>query len=578
MADNEFQQLSLAFVDEIQRRYEVIRPLVLLKHSSLQQRSNETDIDGRTIQAYMHRFDSDGMLGLIDKRAGNKRQKQIPDQIQLRVVVLKHLYPPLSDREIARIIQNTLGYSLDNKGVRRILERKSLPKDYPQPEPLHYHEYEDPYQARLEIIKLHHQGWTQDSISGFMGVDRKTIYRIIEHFAEHHFAGLVDGSKAPDHPSKKLTLPTMARILEIQKERPQAGSFRVGGILEREGIQLSDRTIRTAMALNRAAYSLPPTVTKRKKKYEDVVKDMPYVPSYPHQYWFMDIRYVVQLEEQWIYSIVVLEGYSRKILAGTVSYSKDLVVVLSVLYCAMQARGLPEAIVTNGDAVFRAETYIQLCDERLGIERKLIEKARPWQDLVEPLFGVQRRLEDHQFSLAVCFEQVAEKHLDFIEVYNNTKHWAHRERADGRRTPSQMLSWVMGEPISEEELKRAFYERLFVCTLTKAGYARLQNYYFYVEAGLGRRKVCLWIYQDRLRAEYQELPVAQYACTYEEKSRRIKQLSDPVHFQTRYASPQLFLFDMEEYWSKISKRKPMSRPSRRNYDHAEQLLLFQQVA
>ncbi len=63
-----------------------------------------------------------GMLGLIDKRAGNKRQKQIPDQVQLRVLVLKNLYPPLSDREISRIVQHTLGDRLDNKGVRRILE------------------------------------------------------------------------------------------------------------------------------------------------------------------------------------------------------------------------------------------------------------------------------------------------------------------------------------------------------------------------------------------------------------------------------------------------------------------------
>ena len=43
------------------------------------------------------------------------------------------------------------------------------------------------------------------------------------------------------------------------------------------------------------------------------------------------------------YSILLLEGYSRKILAGTVSYTKGLVAVLAVLYSAMQARGLPIA-------------------------------------------------------------------------------------------------------------------------------------------------------------------------------------------------------------------------------------------
>ncbi len=243
-----------------------------------------------------------------------------------------------------------------------------------------------------------------------MGVSDRTIRRIIHNFQEQDFAGLVDDSKAPDYPSKKLTLPIMARILKIQREHPQLGAFRIAGLLGLEGIHLSEPTVRTAMALNRVAYHLPPTVTRRPRKYEDVVKDMPYVPIYRHQYWFMDIRYIVQLHGQWIYSILVLEGYSRKILAGGVSYTKDLVAVLAVLYSAMQARGLPEAMVTNGESVFQAVAYMSLCEE-FGIQREVIQKAHPWQDLAEPLFGIQRRMEDHQFRLAHTFEQVVEKRI-----------------------------------------------------------------------------------------------------------------------------------------------------------------------
>jgi len=308
-----------------------------------------------------------------------------------------------------------------------------------------------------------------------------------------------------------------------------------------------------------------------------VVKDLPYVPTQRHQYWFMDIRYIVQLQEQWIYSILLLEGYSRKILAGTVSYTRDAVVVLAVLYSAMRARGLPEAIVTNGDPVFRSDAYIQLC-EALGIQRQLIEKAHPWQDLAEPLFGIQRRMADHQFRLATTLEEVAQQHLEFMEVYNTTPHWAHQHRADGRTTPDQVLSWVMGTPISEPELAQAFYERLFRCTLTQRGYARLHNYYFYIEAGLGRKKVRLWVYKDRLRAEYEEVSLAQYTCTYNEKSRRIERLRDPVHFQTPYTSRQLFLFDMEAYWTKFVRRASISRPRRKIHARAQQLSLFEQAA
>jgi hypothetical protein len=45
-------------------------------------------------------------------------------------------------------------------------------------------------------------------------------------------------------------------------------------------------------------------------------KELPYQPLYHHHYWFIDIRYLVQRDGNWVYSICILEGYSRKILAG----------------------------------------------------------------------------------------------------------------------------------------------------------------------------------------------------------------------------------------------------------------------
>jgi len=259
----EFAQLSLAFVDEIQRRYEAIRPLVLLKNTSASQRSEQTGIAGRTLQRYVCQFDDGGMLGLVDQRTGRKGHFQIPPEVRAHVLILKDLYPPLSYRELSRIVQHTLGYPLDHKGVQRILEGQALPPAYPRPEHLAYHDYEDPYQARLEVVRLSQQGWTQDSIAGFMRVSDRTIRRILQRFQQWDFAGLVDDSKAPDYPSKKLTLPIMVRLLEIQRHHPELGAFRIAGLLAREGIYLSDPTVRTAMALHRKAYHLPPTVRRR---------------------------------------------------------------------------------------------------------------------------------------------------------------------------------------------------------------------------------------------------------------------------------------------------------------------------
>jgi hypothetical protein len=45
---------------------------------------------------------------------------------------------------------------------------------------------------------------------------------------------------------------------------------------------------------------------------------MPYAPTRRHRYWFLDYRYLVRRgdDDHGVYSLCVIEGYSRKILAG----------------------------------------------------------------------------------------------------------------------------------------------------------------------------------------------------------------------------------------------------------------------
>src|SRR4029077_9232508 len=74
--------------------------------------------------------------------------------------------------------------------------------------------------------------------------------------------------------------------------------------------------------------------------------------AYRHHMWFTDIRYLVQLDGSWVYSICVIEGYSRKILAGMVSPHQDLTAILQMLYAALSEYGCPKALVSaNGRVV-----------------------------------------------------------------------------------------------------------------------------------------------------------------------------------------------------------------------------------
>jgi hypothetical protein len=58
-------QLPLQFMDQIQWRYEVIRPLVLLDEGTPTQRAEETHTHPDTVRTWARRFRQQGMLGLV---------------------------------------------------------------------------------------------------------------------------------------------------------------------------------------------------------------------------------------------------------------------------------------------------------------------------------------------------------------------------------------------------------------------------------------------------------------------------------------------------------------------------------
>jgi hypothetical protein len=61
----DFAQLQLQFVDQIQWRYELIRPLVLFAEGTPTQRAEETHTHPDTVRTFLRRFRQEGMLGLL---------------------------------------------------------------------------------------------------------------------------------------------------------------------------------------------------------------------------------------------------------------------------------------------------------------------------------------------------------------------------------------------------------------------------------------------------------------------------------------------------------------------------------
>jgi transposase InsO family protein len=338
----------------------------------------------------------------------------------------------------------------------------------------------------------------------------------------------------------------------------------------------SERTVGRAMALNRQHHDAPgPWITDKHPPPADAeLKYLPFEPTHRHRYWFVDYRYLVRLAagDHWAYSLCIFEGYSRKILAGMATEYQDTVAVLQLLSAVLAEYGRPEGIVSDNGAVFTSDAYEGLL-QALQIEVCHIEKGKPWENLAEAQFKIQLRLADAQFEQAAGLSEIQERHADFVETFNTTPHWAHRERPDGLRTPEAVLSWARGRDLEAGTLQQALCHLQVERVVNLRGYVSVQRFYIYAERGLARTRVSVWLYDGRLQVAYQEALLARYTYRYDRKARRLRTVEGPQLFNTTYGSPQLELFELDdEQWQKVARR-PYERHAPPPESGARQLLL-----
>jgi transposase InsO family protein len=423
--------------------------------------------------------------------------------------------------------------------------------------------YDDAYQARWRVVRMASEGWNKKSIADCLKLSRTHVYRILDAFEREGFEGLEDHRSRPaHHPGNQLSLPFFKEVLDLQQEYPRAGRWRLHGLLERQRQEPppSERTVGRAMAINRQLHGAPgPWRSAREEK--PAPSGFPYLdyrPLHRHHVWYTDIRYLVQLDGSWVYSICILEGYSRKILAGMVSPHQDLTAVLQILYAALSEYGCPEVLVSDNGSVFTAGHYLAILHD-LEIEPRRIEKGKPWQNLIEAQFKVQLRLADFKFEQAETLGEVQNDHAEFIETFNTTSHWAHRQRAEGDRTPLDVLGWQRGRGVESKRLQELFSRTGFLRTVNRYGFVSVQRFYIYAEDGLSRKRVSIWIYEGELSIEYRQTLLAQYRCEVGRKPQQLLHVSDPTFYDTPFASPQLELIELDdEQWTKFQRRPSRS--------------------
>ena len=478
---DEFFQIREHCIDPLQHDYEVIRPIGLFAETAAE-RSRQTGIERTVVGAKARRFVLEGIEGLRDRRT-EPREPQAsvyPDAMARYILYLKQLYPPSHLRELERIVRRKVGSKTKHHTLQRFLAPSNTPiqldLEFPR-----FATFADASQARWTVVRMAAEGWNKTRIAACLKLSRAHGSTILAAFERDGFAGLEDQrSRPPQHPDNQLSLPLLKEVLDLQQAYPRAGRFRLHGLLthQREEPAPSERTVGRAMAINREFHGAPGPWQSARDAQPNVesFKHLPYRPAYRHQLWCTAMRYLVQLDGRWVYSLWVLEGYSRQMLAGMVSPQQDRTAVLHMLFAAVAAYGCPQALVSDNGSVCTAQAYLALLRD-LGIEPLHIEKGKPWQNLIEAQFKVQLRLADFHFEQAQTLADVQTAHAAFIETFNTTPHGAHRRRADGCRTPVEVLSWLKGRVVDPKWLRQRFGRTHFLRTVNRYGCVSVQRFY-----------------------------------------------------------------------------------------------------
>jgi transposase InsO family protein len=603
-------------------RYEALRP-VLTGERSLRQQSQHTGVNYWRLWRDLRRFQREGLLGLLDQRTlPHPRGRApiealLPTHIQQQIIRLAIAHP-FTLRELAQIVRDCYHVPVDYRGIDRVLAYHHLsheglqlhyqsaqhaaPPSWPPASQMHlprepttyaqrleqalgpehlllrfrtYHEYPTEEQARWRIIELWEVGFRPRRIAKLLAIDPHVVYYWWQRFQTFGLLGLTTHMREATPITTRVSIQVMMEVFQLLDNNPLLGHYRVKMALDAMGYRYGHTTVWQMVALYKHAHPAAP-----RERHLRNPAERPKQATAPHQVWFIDIRYLVQIEGQWLYSILIFDGYSRAIVGAGCSDRQNLSRVVQVFHGALLQWGAPEEVVSDHAQVFVA---LSPCLDQLDIRWSPIERGHPWQNLAEGGFAVQRRMLDAYVVGCTEREHVYRQHAQFVQDYQFWGHWAHkRTDAQGRIyyvSPEVSLGQTSGRAVDAVRLRRVFRLRQLTRQVRQYGQIRLHNFGLYVDRALWAQTVEILLYDDALRVEQAEHLIVLYPCLYDPTQRCIMTVDAQGRQQYRHFPVlQLALFTLE-LLRVVWKMPPYRRlPSSQRLLQAQQGSLFERFA
>jgi putative transposase len=153
-------------------------------------------------------------------------------------------------------------------------------------------------------------------------------------------------------------LEVMRRLDRLHLEYPFAGSRMLRGLLSGEGCKIGRRHVTTLMRRMgiEALYRRPRTTKPEPghKIYPYLLRGMEI--TRPNQVWAMDITYI-PMARGFVYLAVVLDWFSRRVLAWRVSITMEATFCVETLEDALVHHGKPEIFNTDQGSQFTGSAF-----------------------------------------------------------------------------------------------------------------------------------------------------------------------------------------------------------------------------
>ena len=228
---------------------------------------------------------------------------------------------------------------------------------------------------------------------------------------------------------------------EIHSEFPYYGTRRLVTALEKEGIKVGRKLLKTAMEYIgiKALYPKHKTTQAYKEhyKYKYLLKEFKndknqVVIDTPNKVWSTDITYI-KLEKGFVYLAAIIDWHTKKILSWKLSNSMDVKLTTDVLKEALMLYPKPEIFNSDQGSQYTAKEHVELLKNH-NIKISMDGKGRSIDNICIERFWRTIKYEEIYLNDYRSMHELRYSIKNYIEKYN----FKRLHSSTGNKTPNEV--------------------------------------------------------------------------------------------------------------------------------------------